>query len=195
MNLVRDCAGALLELADDERVDVLVGCAGVETRVGGLGADRIERVDDLRALLGGEDADTLERPRERLRAADIGVDQAAVEIERAGEALEDFGWAGLEPAAPEFHAESPETEACVSTRSNGHAAEARALICLCRQRPDFHREADEVDEAEGVLLVVRVAHREAGDVERVERVRALAAERLDVALVETQLDFAGGRSR
>src|SRR5437763_17080345 len=111
MDLVRDYAGALFELTDDERMDVFVGCAGVEIGVGCVGADRIERADDLRAFLGGENPDPLERPRERLRSTDIGVDQAAVEIERAGEALEYLGWPGLKPAAPQFHRESPSLEA------------------------------------------------------------------------------------
>ncbi len=45
----------------------------------------------LGALGGGEDAGLFERAGEGLGAADIGVDQAAVEGEGAGEALEDFG--------------------------------------------------------------------------------------------------------
>ena len=42
------------------------------------------------ALVGGQDAHALQRPRERLRAADIGIDQPPVEMQRSGEALEDF---------------------------------------------------------------------------------------------------------
>ena len=48
--------------------------------------------------------DALESARERLRAADIGVDQAPVEMERAGEALENLRGPALEAPAPELHA-------------------------------------------------------------------------------------------
>ena len=54
-------------------------------------ADRVERRDQLLAFVGSQNARALQRPREGLRAADIGVDQAPIEMERAGEALEDFG--------------------------------------------------------------------------------------------------------
>ena len=42
------------------------------------------------ALGGGQDAHALQRARKRLRALDIGVDQSPVEMQRPGEALEDF---------------------------------------------------------------------------------------------------------
>src|ERR1035438_5049510 len=57
---------------------------------------------------------------------------------------------------------------------------------------DLDRQADQVDEAECVLLVVAPPHGEARNVERIERIRRLAGERLYVALVELQLHFAGG---
>ena len=41
-----------------------------------LRADRVERVDDLRALGSGQNADAFERAREGLRAANVGIGQA-----------------------------------------------------------------------------------------------------------------------
>ena len=93
----------LLQLADDQRVDVLVGGALVKRRGGRIGADLLEGADNRRALFGGEDADLFERAGEGLRAAYIGIDQPPVEIERAGEALEDLRWSGFETSAPELH--------------------------------------------------------------------------------------------
>ena len=93
-------AGPLLQLADHQGVDVFIGGAFVEGRRGGLGANGIEGRDDLRALLGGQNADAFERAREGLRAADIGVDQPPVEIERAREALEDLRRSCFEIARP-----------------------------------------------------------------------------------------------
>ncbi len=107
MDLVGYGAGLLLELADDEGVDVFVGGAVEEAGQFGIGEDGIEGSDDLGALGGGEDADLFESAREGLGAADIGVEQAPVEIERAGEALEDFGRAGFETSSPEFHLDLP----------------------------------------------------------------------------------------
>ena len=85
-------------------MDVLVGSALVKRRLRCLRADGIEGGDDPRALVGGEDADPLQRPREGLRAANIGIDQPPVEIERTGKTLEDFRRPGLKPPAPELHA-------------------------------------------------------------------------------------------
>ena len=81
VDLVGDVAGALLQFADDQRVDVLIGGALVEARRAGFGADLVEGFDDLGALFGGENADLLEGAREGLRAADIAIDQAAIEVE------------------------------------------------------------------------------------------------------------------
>jgi hypothetical protein len=90
-----------LQLADDERVHVLVA-GPFEVR---LRADLLEGCDDARAFLGAEDPDPLQRPREGLRAANIRVEQAAVEMERTREALEHFRGPRFEPAAPELHAD------------------------------------------------------------------------------------------
>ena len=68
-----------------------------------------------------------------------------------------------------------------------------ALSRPSAQRPHLDRQPDQVDEAQRVLLVVAGAHGEAGDIERVERIRRLAADRLDVAFVQPQRDLAGGR--
>ena len=55
----------------------------------------------------------------------------------------------------------------------------------------FDGQPDEVDEAKGIFLVVTRAHGEAGDIQNLKRVRALAAHGFDVAFVETQSDIAG----
>ncbi len=80
-------------------MNVLVARALVERRLRRLRADGIEGGNDPRALFGVEDADPLQRAREGLRAANIGVDQPPVEIERAGKALEDFRGPGFKPSA------------------------------------------------------------------------------------------------
>src|ERR1700722_6957610 len=66
-----------------------------------------------------------------------------------------------------------------------------ALVPILQERPHLHRQSDQVDEAASVLLIVLGAHREAGDVERVQRIRRLAADRLESALVKPQRDLAG----
>ena len=44
-----------------------------------------------------------------------------------------------------------------------------------------------------VLLVVARAHREAGDIQAVKRIRALAADRLQIAFEQAHRDFARDR--
>src|SRR5437764_1252668 len=80
----------------------------------GFGANRVECVDDLRALVRGQNPDPFERARERLRSADIALDQPAVEVQRVTESLEDFAGPGLEPSAPELHMVLAGLEACVT---------------------------------------------------------------------------------
>src|SRR5579872_3902385 len=63
--------------------------------------------------------------------------------------------------------------------------------CLLSQRANLDRKPDQIDEAECILLVVLRAHREARDVQRIERMRRLAARRLDVALIQAQRHLAG----
>ncbi len=65
--------------------------------------NRVERGGQRFTFSSGKNADIFERARIRLRAADIGMNQAAVEMQRAGEALEHLRGAVLEPAAPQFH--------------------------------------------------------------------------------------------
>ncbi len=74
----------------------------------------VERRDDLRALFRRQDADAFERPRERLRAANIGIDQPPVEIQRPGESLEDFRRPRFKPPAPQLHDLAPEDFAAAS---------------------------------------------------------------------------------
>src|SRR5579863_2420238 len=69
----------------------------------GLLAEDFESGDQLSTLGRCEDADAFQRTRKSLRTADVGIDQAAVEIERTGETLKDFGGSFGETAAPEFH--------------------------------------------------------------------------------------------
>ncbi len=89
-------------------MDVFIGGA-IEERGAGraLSADFVERRHDGRALLRREDADAFQRPREGLRAANIGVEQAPVEMERPGESLEDVRRAVREASAPQLHLAFP----------------------------------------------------------------------------------------
>src|SRR5205085_7362706 len=96
-------AGALLEFADDQCVDVFIGGALVKRWVDRFLKDAVQSVDDAGALIRAQDACPLQGACEGLGAADIGLDQAAVKIERPGEALEDFRRAGLKTSTPEFH--------------------------------------------------------------------------------------------
>src|SRR5450631_3767704 len=65
----------------------------------------------------------------------------------------------------------------------------QSFIALLFQRSlDFDGEPDYVDETKGIFLVVACAHGEAGDIEVVERIGALAADRFDVALEEAEGD-------
>src|ERR1700722_13170155 len=66
---------------------------------------------------------------------------------------------------------------------------------LVQGRAHLDRQANQVDKAQRVLLVVTGAHGEAGDIPRVERIRRFAALRVDIALVEAQFDLAGDRLR
>ena len=99
VDFVGQFAGALLELPDHQRVDVLVVSAVEDVRVP---PDLLERLDDALALGGGENAHPFERARERLRAGDVGIEQPPVEMERTGEALENLRGSALETPAPEF---------------------------------------------------------------------------------------------
>src|SRR5580704_10152416 len=51
-------------------------------------------------------------------------------------------------------------------------------------RPHHDRQANQVDESARVLLIVLSAHGEARHFERIERIRRLAADRLDIAFVQ-----------
>ncbi len=105
VDLVGHLAGPFLQFADDQRVHVFIGGAFVERGEQRLGADRVERRDDFFPLRGAQNADTLQGSGECLRAANIRVDQPAVEIERSAEALENFARSGFKTAAPELHTE------------------------------------------------------------------------------------------
>ena len=81
MDFVGQAAGPLLELADDQRMDVFVSRAGEKFRSAGFRAHCLERVHDPAAFAGREDTHALQRPGERLRTANIGVNQAAIKVE------------------------------------------------------------------------------------------------------------------
>src|ERR1035437_3187941 len=93
----------LLQLADDVGVDVFIGGVGVDRFL----ADLVEGGCYPRALFGGQNADALQRARERLRATDIGVHEPPVEIERPRETLEDLGRSRFKTPAPQFHLSLP----------------------------------------------------------------------------------------
>ena len=89
----------------------------------------VEGRDDLRALVRGQNAGPFQRPREGLRAADIGIDQPPVEMQRAGKALEDFRRSGFKPSAPEFHLDRMPSE-CRATGVDARSAHLRELHFL-----------------------------------------------------------------
>src|SRR5438105_1078861 len=79
----------LFQLADDQRVDVLVRRAVVEAGRRRLRADPVQSCDDPLALVRIKDTGALDRPRICLRAADVRVQQPPVEIQRSREPFED----------------------------------------------------------------------------------------------------------
>ena len=103
MDLVGQSAYALLQLADDQRVDIFVSRAREKLGAACLVPDRVEPCYELRSLRGREDTHTFKTPRERLRAANVRVDQPLVKMERTGKPLEHLRGTLLEPAAPKFH--------------------------------------------------------------------------------------------
>src|SRR5579862_4980459 len=84
-------------------MNVFVGCARVELGCFRGTTEFVESRHQLRPLRRRQDPDAFERPRESLRALNIRVNQPPVEIERSGEALENFRRPFLESPAPEFH--------------------------------------------------------------------------------------------
>ena len=82
-----------------------------------------------------------ERARKCLRALDIGKDQFAIEMERAGEPFEILPTARFESAAPQFH--------------------RRYFL---KRGAHLDRQSDQVDEAQRVFLVITCAHGEAGNI-------------------------------
>jgi len=117
VDLVGHLAGPFLQFADDERVDVFVRSARVELRIGRFFEDALEGLHDLRALAGRQDADPFERAREGLGAADIGLDQPPVEIERSRKSLENFRRSGFETSAPKLHFVPAALEASSAART------------------------------------------------------------------------------
>ncbi len=113
------------------------------------------------------------------------------------------------PASPEYPRESgagrnasdPEKRSNTSEGPSSNrppqsfiSAWPSSALLLCRffsRRPHLHGQPDQVDEAARVLLIVLGAHREARDIQRVERIRRLAADRLESTLIQAQRDLAG----
>ena len=108
MDLIGHRAGAFLQLTDHQGVDVFVRGSGEKLGLGGLGLNGVERRDDARALVGCENTGLLKRAGEGLRAADVGADEAAIEQQRSGKALEDLRGPAFKSASPQLHVdESP----------------------------------------------------------------------------------------
>ena len=82
-------------------VSETAGAAG--SPASGNGATAKVRGYQLLAFIGRQDAYVLQRSSERLRSAAIGVEKLFIEMQRTGEALENFGRAGGEATAPQFH--------------------------------------------------------------------------------------------
>ncbi len=103
MDFIGQSAHAILQLADHQRVNVFVGSFFVERWVLRIFRDCVECGDQLVPFFSRQDADAFERSRERLRAADVGSEQPAIEMERSGEALEDLRGTLSKAASPELH--------------------------------------------------------------------------------------------
>ena len=82
-----------------------------------------------------------------------------------------------------------EPENCSKT-SDGPVSNLPPQSFMASASAHLDRQPNEVDEAQRVFLVIAGAHREAGDVQIVKRIRALAADRLQVAFVQAHGDFA-----
>ena len=111
MDLVGHLAGPLLQLADDQRVYVLIGGAFIEGGGARVHADLLEGIHNLRPLFRRQDADALQGAREGLRAADIALDQPAIEVQGVAEALEHLARSAFKPPAPELHFPLPPSAA------------------------------------------------------------------------------------
>src|SRR5713101_516021 len=103
MDLVGEGADAFLQLADDQSMNVFVAGSREEIWSARFGAHLFKRLDDGAALIGRQDPDAFQGAREGLGAADVGVNQAAVEMKRARESFEDLRRPGFKPSAPELH--------------------------------------------------------------------------------------------
>src|SRR5262245_47242983 len=103
MNLIRQSADPLLQLADYQGMDIFVPGAREEFRGARLRSHGFESFDDAVPFTGCKDTDALERPREGLGTADVGVHEAPVEMERAGESFKDLRRLRFEPSAPQLH--------------------------------------------------------------------------------------------
>ena len=172
MNFVRKRADALLQLADDQCMNVFVRRALEKAAL--CASSRIARMRrPARARSSAVRMPTpFQRARESLRAANIGIQQPAIEMQRSGERSK----------TSEGPSRSGRPRASFGLRFAAFSSSARTWI----GRPI------RLMKPRASLLIVLGAHGEAGDVERVERIRRLAADRLDAAFIEAQRHFAGG---
>ena len=115
VDFVREGAGLLLQLADDEGVDIFVSGTLEEIRRRALRGS-VERRENLPAFIGCQNPGAGECARERLRTAHVGLDQTTVEVKRVGKSFEDFRRSSLKSPAPEFHDKTPEGNARGGTR-------------------------------------------------------------------------------
>ena len=84
----------------DVEVDVLEIARPGELAAFDLAADRRHSALDVGDVGGGQDADGAEHPRVRERRGDVGVGQLAIEVDRCGVQLDEFGDRLAEAAGP-----------------------------------------------------------------------------------------------
>ena len=79
-------------------------------------------------------------------------------------------------------------------RESGQTTSSLVSLFLLQQtRPGAGRQAQNLDEALGIFLVVAIAHGERRQIIGVERVRRMPSSHTDVSLVQRQLDRAGNQ--
>src|SRR5262249_23036803 len=101
-------ADLFAKLADDQRVHVFIACRLSRSPFEERGllcffCELIERRNEASTLVGREDADLLQSACKGLRAANIGLNQALIEMQGSGKAFEYLRWPFLKASAPQFH--------------------------------------------------------------------------------------------
>ena len=83
VDLIGERTDPLLQLPNNDRVNILIGGAVEELRRACLFPDLLERRKHTIAFVRGEDADPLQRPRLCERAANVGIQQPLIEVQRS----------------------------------------------------------------------------------------------------------------